>query len=636
MLILAGTVINYTVGDKGILSKAQDAVEKSKIASLEEKLELAKTELIMDKRDNITIKDYIGILEQEGIIISEDDVEDNEDGTYNVTTEEGYVFEVEVTEEGQINTEYIGKKDKLEPRIKEINIISKTTNSLEIEVNAKRAEGAKYTYSYKKESEEEWIKEETKESNQYKIEGLIANEIYVIHVKAENKNGSDEKEINVRMGELPKGAITIGEVEWKEGKAEVVVNINKEIEGNLRLEYKINEDGEWIEIQDGEKIENLELNQTVYVRLTDGINETEYASTSIKDTEAPTVSISTSNITQTSVRLSVTAEDNQSGLASSETYSYYLNDELKGSNNTNYYDYTELTANTGYTLKVIVKDKAGLTTTKTTTIKTDDYPIISAIDITNNASEYYGAEVTGYTCTNSAAVPKWRIFYADSTNIYLIADDYIPNQYAPNSVGGHAPDKNGTYKAYFSSVYGDYSGAEWISANSKGKKWLSLFLNSYGTSTNENIRVVAYMMDTNVWSTFAGAKAEYAMGGPTLELFCASYKQTHPSKYVECNYVDSNGYQVKLSTSLSYSDYISGLPQDDFNEIYIKSNANLATGMWLASPSSNLFRNLMHASYNGYVSSYDYYTSSCGFRPLVCLKSDVRLKMTSDGVYAIQ
>ena len=49
----------------------------------------------------------------------------------------------------------------------------------------------------------------------------------------------------------------------------------------------------------------------------------------LKDLEEPEVSISTSNITSNSVRLNVTASDAQSGLASSETYSYYLNNELK-------------------------------------------------------------------------------------------------------------------------------------------------------------------------------------------------------------------------------------------------------------------------------------------------------------------
>ena len=67
----------------------------------------------------------------------------------------------------------------------------------------------------------------------------------------------------------------------------------------------------------------------MYARLTDGINSGEYASTSIKDTVSPEVSIATSNITSNSVKLTVTASDGQSGLADSGRYTYYLNTSQK-------------------------------------------------------------------------------------------------------------------------------------------------------------------------------------------------------------------------------------------------------------------------------------------------------------------
>ena len=141
---------------------------------------------------------------------------------------------------------------------------------LEIEVEASNANGAKYTYSYKKEDEEEYKEAATKiAENTYKYENLEANKIYNIKVEVENRGIKKEKIINVLTGALPEGAISIGEVSWENGKAKVEVSINKEIEGNLSLEYKINEEGNWTEIQDEGIIENLEHNQTVYVRLTD-------------------------------------------------------------------------------------------------------------------------------------------------------------------------------------------------------------------------------------------------------------------------------------------------------------------------------------------------------------------------------
>ena len=638
LLILAGVAINLTVGDNGIFTRAIEATDRYKAEEIIEKIELIKANTIIDNKGKFNIDDFFDNLVEEGIIGDREEIIDNGDGSYTITTEEGYVIDIIEKDEGKdIEIEYVGKGDKIGPRIKEIHVKNKTTSTIEIEVEASNANGAKYTYSYKLEDEEKY-KEAAKgiEENTYKYENLEANKIYNIKVEVENKGIKAEKVINVLTGTLPEGAISIGEVIWENGKAKVEVNINKEIEGNLKLEYKINEEGNWIEIQDGGIIENLEHNQTIYVRLTDGTNETEYLSTKIEDNIAPTVSISTSGLTYNSVKLTVTAIDNQSGLSEEGVYTYYLDDVQKISNNTNSYTYTGLTVSTKYTLKVVVKDKVGNVAEKSTTITTTDYPIVSAADITANAIEYYGAEVTGYTCTNSAAVTKWRIFYADSTNIYLIADDYIASQYAPNGQNGNSIYVNSTYKLSMNNVYEDYTGAEWISTNSKGKKWLSQFLNSYRTSTNVNIRAVAYMMDTNVWSTFAGTKAEYAMGGPTLELFCASYKQTHPSKYIDYNIGNSNGYEIKLSTDSSYNSFVEGLPKDDFNQIYIKSDTSKANGMWLACTSFLYSNGLMHAHYSGGVYSTYYNTTPLGFRPIVCLKSDVRLKKTSGGVYAIQ
>ena len=39
-----------------------------------------------------------------------------------------------------------------------------------------------------------------------------------------------------------------------------------------------------------------------------------------------------------------------------------------------------------------------------------------------------------YTCKNGEAVNAWKIFLADSDNIYLISDDYIHKDYIPDSL----------------------------------------------------------------------------------------------------------------------------------------------------------------------------------------------------------
>ena len=150
------------------------------------------------------------------------------------------------------------------------------------------------------------------------------------------------------------------------------------------------------------------------------------------------------------------------------------------------------------------------------------------------------------------------------------------------------------------------------------------------------------MMDTNVWSGYyAGEDAEYAMGGPTIEMFCASYKDTHPSKYLECGNLNSYGYQVRWNGgSWNYSQ--SGVASD-YNQIYIKPTDSKANAMWLASPSYGDPDNLMCANYDGDVRNNDSGNNvpgnlsydDPGLRPIVCLKSSVQLEKQSDGTYQI-
>ena len=87
-----------------------------------------------------------------------------------------------------------------------------------------------------------------------------------------------------------------------------------------------------------------------------------------RDTVAPTISSFTRTArTGSTINVSVSANGGTSGLASSGTYQYYLNNASKTTQTGNTYQYTGLSALTSYTLKVIVKDKAGNTSEKSLT-----------------------------------------------------------------------------------------------------------------------------------------------------------------------------------------------------------------------------------------------------------------------------
>ena len=92
-----------------------------------------------------------------------------------------------------------------------------------------------------------------------------------------------------------------------------------------------------------------------------------------------------------------------------------------------------------------------------------------AIDIASNPQKYYGAYVDYKE--NSGSGVSWKIFYSDESNIYLIADDYIPYSSIPNStkdgqVTQHKPNKgDNDYRAYFTNILEDYMGSASITDN---------------------------------------------------------------------------------------------------------------------------------------------------------------------------
>ena len=369
MLILVAITINIAM-DGELFGTASDAIKQQKIAEDRERLETAKeAERIEsyahpDSEPYPDVDDYFERLEEEGIINNkEEDVVDNGDNTYEVTTSEEHVFKVTETED-EIIIEYIGEANKLGPTITDILVKNKTTSTIEIEVTGKRLEDATYTYEYKKEGETEWKTAGTTEENTYKYTGLEANEIYNIRVKVENKKGSTEKETSVRTGELTTGKVSFGETRWENGEAKVIV-INSE--AGYEIEYQINTiDGEWTKIENGGEIGGLKHGDTVYARLTDGTNHGEHASVDIQDKTNPTVNVTVGTTTSNSIAVNVTARDNESGMTSNLTYTYYIKAttgntyEQKASNGSASYTFTGLTQGITYDIKVEVQgDNAG-------------------------------------------------------------------------------------------------------------------------------------------------------------------------------------------------------------------------------------------------------------------------------------
>ena len=236
----------------------------------------------------------------------------------------------------------------------------------------------------------------------------------------------------------------------------------------------------------------------------------------------------------------------------------------------------------------------------------------------------YGAIVKGYEC-ESEGVDTWRIFYADYEHVYLIADDYIPYENIPESAGGHKPIQSSVYPraAFFDSVVNDYSGSSSITDPRLQALNNDYFTKNY-SSSYDNMKAVAYMMDTNAWSGYAGEHAEYAIGGPSIELLFKSYNQKYGTNYV-AEATDNSGYNV------SYM-YLS----NKTDPLYVKTSTTNALAYWVASTvNATTVNYVLYVRHDGDIGNYFYDGATRGFRPLVCLKSDVHLQKNSDGSYMI-
>ena len=419
--------------------------------------------------------------------------------------------------------------------------------------------------------------------------------------------------------------------------AGITINASLGDNGLLRQAQNAKDLAESTTLETGEKM-NKVLQEYANIMAEDeggGIQEPE------EDTTPPTVRIAEGAITQNSITINVTANDSESGLASEKPYIYYLNGAEYERSNSSSCTFTGLTASTQYTIKVEVYNGAGIKGEDSVIITTEDL-IFNSKEIKENAQEFYGAEVLGYSTDHSEtseAVQKWRIFYAGTTpsgnesNIYLIADDCILGAAAPTSTAGNSLRIGDTnFSVSFRNILNDYSGSSWIinNTNNGAREWLDVYLNEYPTSTNDNIKAVAYLMDTNVWNIYAGNTAKYAIGGPTIELFCASYEDTHPSRYLQCGSVTSYGYLIKWSDG-EYETEISGLIPDEFNKIYIKSDASGSNSIWLASPAveadADYDWNLFYTNSIGRICTLSQgAVYGLGLRPIVCLKSEVQLE----------
>lgn len=301
--------------------------------------------------------------------------------------------------------------------------------------------------------------------------------------------------------------------------------------------------------------------------------------------------------------------------------------------------------------------------------------VLDESELYENGSTYFGYDVINYaeTLASNLQDTKWQLFYAGPLDIdtstatilslteaerteeriWLISKEYVKNTVLPAKNGDSPiPVTRSEYKAKFGTNTSDgimpqYIGGSSLITQAKLKALNSDFFKDY-TSTEANMRAVAYMMDTTSWSTFATSTqnyAELAIGGPTVELLFTAYNKYKGTTY-ESNAVSDDGYGVRKKSSDTFEYLISSAIADDVttgtNKVdspySVSSITGQARGYWLASPSCRMEHCIMCVRQNGDInfSFYDclgrnpWYEIENGFRPLILLNSNYTLEKTKD------
>ena len=220
-------------------------------------------------------------------------------------------------------------------------------------------------------------------------------------------------------------------------------------------------------------------------------------------------------------------------------------------------------------------------------------------------ADKYGRIVTNYTAQNLV----WRLFYEDANNIYIISETQDKN-YPLQSVQlwNYTNNNVNTYTA----IDSKYVSGESVSTQGQALMPLasSLFVS---TNTNPNILGTAYLCDTDdngPWKDYKIGNASWAMGGPTIELFAASYNATHTNHQITLG-VGINGYTENTGQEWFLKTENGG--------IYRLRNTGY---WWIASPTQyTSFVNMVHrvSDGGGGLCFYsDYWSESA--RPVVCLQ----------------
>ena len=174
----------------------------------------------------------------------------------------------------------------------------------------------------------------------------------------------------------------------------------------------------------------------------------------------------------------------------------------------------------------------------------------------------------------------WRIFYNDGEHVFIIAADYVPNTSSYLDSVGTGMTANDIYNLYWST--------EPETVQTVTDDTLRLFKQDWTDySTNINGRCASRLLNTNNWDGFVDENyAECAIGGPTIEMWIASWNEKgYTHLYTNMN---EYGYYVGNTENPTTDTYNlqSDIGYNDTLYFSHQSSISNCASYWLASPNS--------------------------------------------------
>ena len=271
--------------------------------------------------------------------------------------------------------------------------------------------------------------------------------------------------------------------------------------------------------------------------------------------------------------------------------------------------------------KIITLDGTTLILTKAGTADTTDSFV--------KAGDYYG-QVVDYSDGNTSLT--YRLFYVDFDDL-----DSSGNY---DGIGKYG-DTVGTmylmadYDESLTRKLSDFSSGYTSSSNTKVEEMNPLWAAERAKTEsntpiwNENEKAVAYLCDTTQWTTYVNQnKANYAIGGASVEMYIDSYNQwgidtqTLGYEYV----VNGSVYGYKYIVDESSSAYYTAVNSLELNEMYTNNKSGY---WWLTSPIPSSSEHLCGVHGEACCLERLNYKWEYNVRPLVSLKNTTIPQITN-------